>query len=644
VVLLLGTAVLEVAELALLTCGAGLGLVRVVRRLGPGRPVATGGSAGDAPRRRWPKVALIALAVYWVSAMLLSFAAVSVAFRADLLMYWRAGRYADLLLLWGVAVAMAAVAGPVVGPARLLVELGRAVPTILSTLVLVGAVGLGGLVVVGVVGASLIGLGYLVVNSWGVLSPVHGLRRQADEHARVQGRVPMAEVLRRLALPPARLVGPWQLEPGLPLGYIAHQDARAQGVGASPIGVPPDGDTGHVAVIAPTRSGKSFHLTDTLLRWPGPAVVIDPKGEQWERTAGFRARHYGPVYRLPPQGLDLADLYDLDADLDLRELHEVLLRPWRDGEQRIFADKSFALFEAAVQCGRAAGEHPLRVLGRWARQSPVVALAEAERVAPAAARTFTDGAAPERLIENRFALSAWGTFSTRFSPFAAHLDTVARGDVPVDWARCNATLYITYPLQTQAAVGPLAAALIAGLIRRLQAERPPARVLCAVDEMPTVGLPHLAASLATVGGAGITMLLYAQSVPQIEATYGREEALSILSNCTHQVFFAPRDPQTAQMVSEAFGSELEVTTQFGTDSVGYATRYHPALEVGKVLSLPAGRVAVFSQGLRHVAGDSRGRMAGVLAHLPSPPAIVAPTTGTSPVPTPFEVARDEEYW
>ena len=49
---------------------------------------------------------------------------------------------------------------------------------------------------------------------------------------------------------------------------------------------------------------------------------------------------------------------------------------------------------------------------------------------------------------------------------------------------------------------------------------PGAPVLFAIDEMPTVGLPNLPGYLATVGGSGITMLLYAQALPQIEDVYG----------------------------------------------------------------------------------------------------------------------------
>ena len=45
----------------------------------------------------------------------------------------------------------------------------------------------------------------------------------------------------------------------------------------------------HILAFAPTRSGKGVGLViPTLLAWNGSAVIYDIKGENWEKTAGFR--------------------------------------------------------------------------------------------------------------------------------------------------------------------------------------------------------------------------------------------------------------------------------------------------------------------------------------------------------------------
>src|SRR5690606_37328561 len=47
----------------------------------------------------------------------------------------------------------------------------------------------------------------------------------------------------------------------------------------------------HVLTFAPTRSGKGVGLVvPTLLSWPASAVIHDIKGENWQLTAGWRAR------------------------------------------------------------------------------------------------------------------------------------------------------------------------------------------------------------------------------------------------------------------------------------------------------------------------------------------------------------------
>ena len=48
----------------------------------------------------------------------------------------------------------------------------------------------------------------------------------------------------------------------------------------------------HILCFAPTRSGKGVGLViPSLLAWPGSCIVHDIKGENWDLTAGFRARH-----------------------------------------------------------------------------------------------------------------------------------------------------------------------------------------------------------------------------------------------------------------------------------------------------------------------------------------------------------------
>ena len=56
-----------------------------------------------------------------------------------------------------------------------------------------------------------------------------------------------------------------------------------------------------VLLSAPTRSGKGVGIViPNLLSWPDSVVTVDIKGENYERTAGFRAAHRQRVYLWAP--------------------------------------------------------------------------------------------------------------------------------------------------------------------------------------------------------------------------------------------------------------------------------------------------------------------------------------------------------
>jgi type IV secretion system protein VirD4 len=57
----------------------------------------------------------------------------------------------------------------------------------------------------------------------------------------------------------------------------------------------------HILAFAPTRSGKGVGLViPTLLAWQESAVIFDIKGENWDRTAGYRAAAGQVCFRFAP--------------------------------------------------------------------------------------------------------------------------------------------------------------------------------------------------------------------------------------------------------------------------------------------------------------------------------------------------------
>ena len=110
----------------------------------------------------------------------------------------------------------------------------------------------------------------------------------------------------------------------------------------------------------------------------------------------------------------------------------------------------------------------------------------------------------QALAESRSFESSWAAFTSRLAPIAEQIRYLAlapeQGGVPADWAEQRATVYVTFPIQSQGAIGPIVAALVAGILRRLERVPPPHRTLLALDEAPAVGLPRLSGYLATIRG------------------------------------------------------------------------------------------------------------------------------------------------
>jgi len=384
--------------------------------------------------------------------------------------------------------------------------------------------------------------------------------------ARSQGRLQAAEVAQKLAI-----------QQGVPYATVIDEKARVERGGSKQVkvGLGYVGGEGHVLVSGPTRSGKGLHLTDTLLTWPGPALVVDPKGEQMARTAGFRSQ-FGPIYRLPGHRVQLSTYYDQLQDRDdIAELHTHLIRPW-ESRETIFAEKAMSLFTAVGAYAQVKGVDPIRVLLDLAESDPVAALTGLETVAAARrhVRVFTNGAKPDAYRDDRFVTSAFGNFTTRLATYQKHIDTIAPLDtnsrllIDPDWVSQNGTVYITYSLQDLKGVGGVVAAVIAAILRRHMAvqarQDTKERLLVAIDELPAIGLRNIAGYLATCGGYGITLLLYVQSIAQLKELYRSDGTNAILSNCAHQVWYPPTEHETAVRMSQLYGMTMRANPVHST--------------------------------------------------------------------------------
>jgi hypothetical protein len=422
------------------------------------------------------------------------------------------------------------------------------------------------------------------------------------------------------------------------------------------VGVPFGEDRGHTLVLAPTGSGKGLHATHTLLAWPAATITIDPKAELYERTAYTRLQEVGPYYTIPGDSMDLLDYYNLADPLDFDELFEHLMTPHKEREP-IFTNKCRFVFKAAYRVGLATRQHPLQLLAAWSEQSPADALGQWLPYARKEIAAFTDSRPLDQL--DKFALNAWGTFVTKFSPFAAFVPMFSESRIPKEWAEQRASIYLNFPLAKLKVAAPLIAAALAAFIRGHMTRPGRTPVLLLIDEMPAVGLSNLNDYMATMGGSGITGLLYAQSMPDAARVYGHDQTYALIANCRHRVFYAPNDPDTASFISEELGRETyrQVTiSPRGNGSSQLSPFPDPQQETGysftedkrailepaDVSKLGEADVVCFTrqagQKLSFVGQRLDGRES--FGALPPPPAPVRRTVTTPPTAPPPELEGD----
>ena len=338
----------------------------------------------------------------------------------------------------------------------------------------------------------------------------------------------------------------------------------------------------HVLCFAPTRSGKGVGLVvPSLLTWPGSAIVHDIKGENWQLTAGFRARH-GRVLLFDPTN-PKSSAYNPLLEVrrgewevrDVQNIADILVDPEGSLEKRNHWEKtSHALLVGAIlhvlyaeEDKTLAGVAAFLSDPKRPIESTLAAMMKTAHLGEAGPHPVIASAARELL--NKSDNERSGVLSTAMSFLGLYRDpVVAEVTRRCDWritdivtARHPTTLYLVVPPSDINRTKPLIRLILNQVGRRLtedlQAKAGRHRLLLMLDEFPALGrLDFFESALAFMAGYGLKSFLIAQSLNQIEKAYGANN--SILDNCHVRVSFATNDERTAKRVSDALGTATEM--------------------------------------------------------------------------------------
>jgi type IV secretion system protein VirD4 len=334
----------------------------------------------------------------------------------------------------------------------------------------------------------------------------------------------------------------------------------------------------HVLCFAPTRSGKGVGLViPTLLTWPGSAIVHDIKGENWQFTAGYRAR-FGRVLLFDPTNASstaynpLLEVRRGEAEVrDVQNVADILVDPEGALERRNHWEKTShsLLVGAILHVLYAETDKTLTGIANFLSdpKRPIETTLRAMMTTPHLGdRPHSVVASAARELLNKSENERSGVLSTAMSFLGLYRDPViAKITSRCDWRISDlvesrpATLYLVVPPSDISRTKPLVRLVLNQIGRRLteQLNTHPNRVLLMLDEFPTLGrLDFFESALAFMAGYGLKAFLIAQSLNQIERAYGPNNA--ILDNCHVRVAFATNDERTARRVSDALGTATEL--------------------------------------------------------------------------------------
>jgi type IV secretion system protein VirD4 len=363
------------------------------------------------------------------------------------------------------------------------------------------------------------------------------------------------------------------LERGIPLGTPI---LRARSPLQEPLW---DVDDGHLITFAPTGAGKGVScIIPALLCWDGPAIVIDPKGENYAVTATRRRAFGHRVALLDPFGVTGSSKTDRLNPLDLI------------GEDSPFAADDAAVIAKLCTQGQYFRGDPfwderaetlitgLVLYAKLLAKSPRRNLAEVRHAIEASTHDQHDIVTTMRKADNpemqvaANILGISGEMRVRTSIIAtasSHMSFLRSG--PVQNSTQNSsidledvrlgnklTIYLVLPPDKLLSHGKLLrlwlGTLMTVMARRRQ--RPHRPTLLLIDEAAQLGpMDELRSAITLMRGYGIRCWSFWQDLSQIQTIYPRDWQ-SLINNCAVQQYFGMSSPQAAHQIETYLGSKM----------------------------------------------------------------------------------------
>lgn len=344
---------------------------------------------------------------------------------------------------------------------------------------------------------------------------------------------------------------------------------------------------GHLITVAPTGAGKGVSCAiPALLTWQGPAIVIDPRGENYAVTAEHRRAMGHIVYRLDPfrvadtrmgDSLNPMDLIDPNAD-DFEDNAAVVAQLCRqnmtDQKSPYWDERGSALITRII-CGlfqylpsrrptlrdvqNVLQSAPVHDRLKKALSTPLIHLAHPEPTPSFSLNNVITSAefASDRTLAC-IVSSANSHMGFLRSP-AVH-SSLTDSTILLDDITGGAmhTIYLIIPpdkLVTHSALLRLwIGVMLAAIARRRRAPEQPTLFL--IDEAAQLGeMDELRASLTLMRAYGVRVWTFWQCISQLQNVY-KSDWSSIINNSAVQMFFGAKAPHSQKVLKDFIGDAM----------------------------------------------------------------------------------------
>ncbi|MEK7994714.1 MAG: type IV secretory system conjugative DNA transfer family protein [Planctomycetota bacterium] len=336
-----------------------------------------------------------------------------------------------------------------------------------------------------------------------------------------------------------------------------------------------DGE-GSLITVAPPGAGKTqAQVFPNLLRWKGPAVVLDVKGEIYAQTSKWRRENVGPVYKFSPLDPEASHCFNpltmvrSDTDYlweDARFLADMMIVP-SGAKDPFWENRARDVLTAAIArvcVEEDVNKRPMSAVldilhgVGWTKFVSYLQARVDMRTMHRAGQSLGDMEQKTRDGVLQSALSSMSTWDG---------ERIARATATSDWNPLdlrsgeNPTIYICLRPNEINSYTSILRVLIAQHIRALTSVLPDKEVspiLFVLDELPRLKhMPPVEEALEIGRQYGIRLWMFTQSLGQLEQAYPNADGM--VGSCAVRMFMNPSlYDETAQKISEDIGYQESI--------------------------------------------------------------------------------------